>query len=192
MENPIAENPNMENPITGNRVLNFKSKATAKAKAPAASSETSLFDQATAIAVVTGVSDTRAVSVTLNDISYPVTHYLSTLPGIVPSVKLGDQVLISAVPGEDGVMIHGIMMLYADKPSRSSISMHDGKLVIEAQGAVILKCASSTIELTEAGEIRLNGRDVRTVADTVHTEGKDITTLAKETLTLFGGKVDVN
>ena len=181
MENPIAENPIMEN-----KVLNFKPKAKAK------SAETGLSNQAYGIAVVTEVNGTQPVSVTLNDTRYRVTHYLSTLPGIVPSVKLGDQVLISAVPEEDGVMIHGIMTLFTDKPSGSSISMQDGKLVIEAQGAVILKCGTSTIELTEAGEIRINGRDVRTVADTVRTEGKDITTLAREALTLLGGKVDVN
>ena len=52
MKNPIAENLNMENPITGNKVLNFKPKA------KSASSETSLFDQTTAIAVVTEVNGT--------------------------------------------------------------------------------------------------------------------------------------
>ena len=184
MENPIAENPNMENPITGNKILNFKPKTK--------SADTRLSNQAYGIAVVTEVNGTRPISVMLNETSYNVTHYLSTLPGIVPSVKLGDEVLISAVAGEDGVMIHGVMTLFTDKPSGSSISMQDGKLVIEAQGAVILKCGNSTIELTETGEIRINGKDVRTVAETVRTEGNDITTLAHEALTLSGGKVDVN
>ena len=181
MENPIAENPIMEN-----KVLNFKPKAKAK------SAETGLSNQAYGIAVVTEVNGTQPVSVTLNDTRYRVTHYLSTLPGIAPSVKLGDEVLISAMDGKEGVMIHGVSTLYSEQPSRSNISMQDDKLVIEAQGAVILKCGASTIELTEAGEIRINGKDVRTVADTVRTEGNDITTLAHEALTLLGGKVDVN
>ena len=168
MKNPIADN------LTPGNILNFKPKT----KALAASSETSLFNKTTAIAVVTEVNGTQPVSVTLNDTRYPVTHYLSTLSGIAPSVKLGDQVLISAIAGEDGVMIHGIMMLYTDKPSRSSISMQDDKLVIEAQGAVVLKCGRSTIELNEAGEIRIDGKDVRTVAS--------------DTLTLLGGNVNLN
>ena len=191
MKNPIAENLNMENPITGNpitgnKVLNFKPKAKAK------TAETGLSNPTTAIAVVTEVNGTQPVSVTLNDTRYPVTHYLSTLSGIAPSVKLGDQVLISAVPEEDGVMLHGVMMHYADQPSRSSISMQDDKLVIEAQGAVVLKCGSSTIELNEAGEIRIDGKDVRTVADMVRTEGKNVRTVAKKTLTLLASEVKLN
>jgi len=181
MENPIADNP-----ITGNKILNFKPKAKAK------TAETGLSNPAPAIAVVTEVNGTRPLSVMLNDTPYTVTHYLSSIAGIAPSVQLGDQVLVSAVAGEDGVMIHGVMTLYGEQPPHSSFSLQDGKLVIEAQGAVILKSGTSTIELTEAGEIRIDGKDVRTVADTVRTEGNDITTFAREALTLLGGKVDVN
>ena len=113
MKNPIPETP-----ATNNNILNFKPKALA------ASSETDLIEQTTAIAVISEVCGTQALSVTLNDTRYPVTHYpvthyLSTLTGIAPSVKLGDRVLISAIAGEDGVMLHGVMMPYAATPSRS-------------------------------------------------------------------------
>lgn len=181
MENPIAEDP-----VNEHKVLNFKPKAKTK------TAETSLSSRVHGIAVVTEINGTRPISVVLNEISYKVTHYLSSLLGVEPGVQLGDEVLISAVAGGDGVMIHGVMSPYTDKPPRSSFSIRDDKLVIEAQGAVILKCGTSTIELTEAGEICINGKDVRTVADKVRTDGKEIRTIAKKMLTLQGSKIDFN
>jgi hypothetical protein len=65
-----------------------------------------------------------------------------------------------------------------DTPARASFGFVEGKLVIEAQGAVVLKSGNATVELTEAGAIRIDGKDVRTVA--------------KKTLTLLGAHVNLN
>jgi hypothetical protein len=127
------------------------------------------------IAVVTDIQNNIPVSVLLNEVSYNVVGYLTLMPGIVPSVKLGDKVLISSV--QDGVLIHGVVM-DVDTPARASFGFVDNKLVIEAQGAVVLKSGNATVELTEAGAIRIDGKDVRTVA--------------KKTLTLLGAHVNLN
>lgn len=127
------------------------------------------------IAVVTEMQNSLPVSVTLDELSYNVAGYLSLVPGIVPGVNLGDKVLVSAV--QDGVLIHGVVMP-VDAPARASFGFVENKLVIEAQGAVVLKSGNATIELTEAGAIRVDGKDVRTVA--------------KKTLTLLGAHVNLN
>lgn len=177
MENPIADN------LTSGNILNFNAKAQAKAQKKArekaqaeaaAAAEHGLPHPIYGIAVATEVTGTRALGVVFNDTHYSVTHYLSSVMGIEPRVQLGDEVLISAMTGKEGVMIHGVLTLYSEQPPRSSFGLQDGKLVIEAQGAVILKSGQSTIELTEAGEIRINGKNVRTVAK------KKLTLLASE------------
>jgi hypothetical protein len=127
------------------------------------------------IAVVTDMQNNIPVSVMLNDLSYNVVGFLSLMPGIVPGVSLGDKVLISAVA--EGVLIHGVVM-NVDTPARASFGFIEGRLVIEAQGAVVLKSGNATVELTEAGAIRIDGKDVRTVA--------------KKTLTLLGARVNLN
>jgi len=127
------------------------------------------------IAEVTQVKNRIPLSVALNGNNYPVTGYLSSMPGIAPGVSLGDKVLISMQ--EKGALIHGIVTPI-DAPVMASFGYIEGKLVIEAQGAVILKSGKATVELTEAGEIRIDGEEVRTVAH--------------ESLTLLGGKVELN
>jgi hypothetical protein len=127
------------------------------------------------IAVVTDMQNNIPVSVSLNEKSFNVVGYLSLLPGIVPGVSLGDKVLISSV--QNGVLIHGVVM-DVDTPARASFGFIGNKLVIEAQGAVVLKSGNATVELTEAGAIRIDGKDVRTVA--------------KKTLTLLGAHVNLN
>jgi len=182
MENPIADNTT---PV--NNILNFKPKA----QASAAGQDADTLKQTSGIAVVTQVKGNMAASVLLHDISYPVSHYLSVMQGITPIINLGDKVLVSVLAGEGGVMILGVMT-HVDAEASASFGMKDGKLVIEAQGAVILKSGRATVELTEAGEIRINGKDVRTVADSVRTEGKEVRTIAKKKLTLQGSKIDLN
>ena len=108
--------------------------------------------------------------------------YLSLMAGITPLINLGDQVFISAV--EDGVVIHGVFTPI-EAPTRASFGFKDDKLVIESQHAVILKSGDTTIELTEAGSIRIDGKEVRTKAKEVHT-------VAQKTLTLLGGTVNLN
>ena len=134
-------------------------------------------NQPLSIAVVTHISDTSpaSITVTINDHHYHVAGFLSALAGVTPGINPGDKVLISAV--EDGVLIHGLV-LPVDAPARASFGFKEGKLVIEAQGAVILKSGNATVELTEAGTIRIDGKDVRTVA--------------KKTLTLLGSKINLN
>ena len=97
------------------------------------------------------------------------------MAGITPSVALGDKVLISEV--EEGILIHGVVILN-DEPARASFGFKDGKLVIEAQGAVVLKSGNTTVELTEAGGIRIDGKDIRTTAE--------------NSLTLLASKVKIN
>lgn len=113
------------------------------------------------IAVVTELQNNIPVSVTLNDHSLNVAGYLSLLSGITPSVSLGDKVLISTV--QDGVLIHGVVMP-TGTPVRASFSFVEDKLIIEAQGAVALKSGKATVELTKAGEIRIDGKNIRTKA----------------------------
>lgn len=121
------------------------------------------FTQVLGIAEVTHISDTNParIVVIVNEQHYQVAGCISLMAGITPSVALGDKVLISEV--DEGVLIHGVVMLN-DEPARASFGFIDDKLVIEAQGAVVLKCGNSTIELTEAGGIRIDGQDVRTIA----------------------------
>jgi hypothetical protein len=90
-------------------------------------------------------------------------------------MNIGDKVYISIE--EDGVLIHGIVMP-PDAQVQASFTYVEGKLVIEALGAVILKSGKATVELTEAGGIRIDGKDVRTKA--------------KKTLTLLGAHVNLN
>lgn len=132
-------------------------------------------NQLLCIAEVTEMHNSIPVSVTLNNHRYNVAGYLSLMPGIVPSVSLGDNVLISSVA--EGVLIHGVVMP-VDAPIRASFGIKEDKLVIEAQGAVVLKSGNATVELSEAGAIRIDGKDVRTVA--------------KKTLTLLGGRINLN
>jgi len=142
---------------------------------PSQSHEAEVPNKLLSIAVVTDIQNNIPVSVMLNELSYNVVGYLSLMPGIVPGVSLGDKVLISAVA--EGVLIHGVVM-NVDAPARASFGFVEGKLVIEAQGAVVLKSGNATVELTEAGAIRIDGKDVRTVA--------------KKTLTLLGASVNLN
>lgn len=139
-------------------------------------------------AVVNPMTADNQVTVTVNGLNYKVVGYLSQTKGLVPNIEPGDQVCISAIKGEegiaDGVLIHGVYTA-ADAPQRAHIGYEDGKLLIEAQGAILLKSGNSTIELTEAGEVRVDGKTVRTVAE-------DVSTVARESLTLLGGKVEVN
>ena len=142
---------------------------------PSAPSQLDTPSQPLSIAVVSEMQNSLPVSVTLNEQHYSVMGYLSQMPGIIPNINLGDKVLISSV--EQGVLIHGVVMPL-DAPARASFGFVNDKLVIEAQGAVVLKSGTSTVELTEAGAIRIDGKDVRTVA--------------KKTLTLLGGRVNLN
>ena len=149
-----------------NNILTYQPASTPKAATPA---------QELNIAVVIDMQNNIPQSVSFNEQHYSVMGYLSQMPGIVPSIKLGDKVLISSV--EQGVLIHGVVMPL-DAPARASFGFVNDKLVIEAQGAVVLKSGNSIVELTEAGAVRIDGKDVRTVA--------------KESLTLLGGKVELN
>jgi hypothetical protein len=168
----------MENPILQNNILSFKPQA----ELPAPVADAALIAQAHRIAVVMQVKGNIPQSVALNGNNYPVIGYLSTMPGIAPGMSIGDKVLVSAV--EEGVLIHGVVTPI-DAPVQASFAYVEGKLVIEAQGAVILKSGTATVELTEAGGIRIDGKDVRTVAE-------DVRTVAHESLTLLGGKVELN
>ena len=142
---------------------------------PGQNHETEAPQGALGIAVVTGMQNSLPESVMLNELSYSVVGYLSLVQGIVPGVRIGDKVLVSTV--QDGVLIHGVVTPI-DTPARASFGFVEDKLVIEAQGAVVLKSGNSTVELTETGGIRIDGKNVRTVA--------------KKTLTLLGAHVNLN
>ena len=137
--------------MSDNVVINF----------PSTSSEADATKHLLEIAVVTELQNNIPISVTLNDHSLNVFGYLCLLDGIVPSVNLGDKVLISSV--QDGVLILGVVTPRG-APVRASFSFVEDMLVIEAQGAVALKSGTATVELTKAGEIRIDGKNVRTKA----------------------------
>jgi hypothetical protein len=151
--------------MNDNVVINFPSK----------SSEADTPTNQLNIAVVTQVKGRSPLSVALNGNNYTVTGYLSTMPGIAPGVSIGDKVLISM--SEEGVLIHGVVTPI-DAPVMASFGYVDGKLLIEAQGAVVLKSGKATVELTETGEIRIDGKNVRTKA--------------RKMLTMLAGEVKLN
>lgn len=146
-----------------------------KAEILAPGEETAQIAQTHRIAVVTQINNHIPQSVALNGINHPIIGYLSTQPTLAPGMKIGDEVYITME--KNGVLVHGIVMP-PDTQVQASFTYVGGQLVIEAQGAVLLKSGKSTVELTEAGEIRIDGKDVRTVA--------------VETLTLLGGNVELN
>ena len=148
----------MENEIPKNNTLVSKLKA--KLRTPV--KEVAPVVQKYSFAVITHVKDNMPVSVAQNGNNYFVTGYLSTMPGIAPCMSLGDKVLVSAL-GE-GVLIHGVVMP-VDAPIRASFSIVDGKLVIEAQEAIIFKCGGTTIEMSADGIIRTDARIIRTIAE---------------------------
>ena len=176
-EMPLTDSPAIHNPDTHNKILSF----TPKAK-PAPHQDAGTASQPSYIGVVTQVTGNMPSRVTIDQSNYTVVGYLSLMAGITPIINLGDQVFISAV--EDGVVIHGVFTPI-EAPTRASFGFKDDKLVIESQHAVILKSGDTTIELTEAGSIRIDGKEVRTKAKEVHT-------VAQKTLTLLGGTVNLN
>ena len=127
------------------------------------------------IAVVTNVQNNLPVSVEINQQNYIVSGYLSPVSGMAPSAVIGDQVLVSLT--QNGLLIHGVITP-AGEPIRASFGFVEGKLVIEAQGAVLLKSGHSSIEMSEAGAIRIDGKNVRTVA--------------KQVLTFLSSKINLN
>jgi hypothetical protein len=127
------------------------------------------------LAVVSELHNAQPASVSINEQHYPVAGYLSLLPGLVPGIKLGDSVLISTHP--QGVLIHGVVTPL-DTPQRASFRFEGDTLVIEAQGAVHLKSGQASVELSATGEVRIDGKNVRTVA--------------QKNLTLLGGHVNLN
>jgi hypothetical protein len=161
----------METVIPQNNIKNAQPKADLRAPGEEAAQIT----QTHRIAVVTQIDNHILQSVALNGINHPVIGYLSTQPTHAPSIKIGDKVYITME--EDGVLIHGIVMP-PNMQAQIRFTYVNGQHVIEAQGSVLLKNSKATIELTEAGEIRIDGKNVRTVAE--------------ETLTLLGGNVELN
>jgi hypothetical protein len=174
----------MEKPIANNVPVK------PAAKAPISQNETSP-SIPPSIAVVSEIKNGMASRITLHDTSYPVLACLSALPGLAQQMQLGDRVLISPVAGEAGVVILGFVMT-ASSPTLASLSLQNGKLVIEAQGALTLKSGTSTIELTAAGEIHIAGKKMRSVADSIRINGQNVRTVASDTLTLLGGNVNLN
>lgn len=156
-------------------IIGFKPQTAAPAPEFAAHPETAILEQTHSIAIVTQVQNDMAKSVKLNGRLFDVIGYLSPMPGIAPCMETGDHVLIS-VAGE-GVLIHGVI-LPTDTPVRASFRIIEGKLVIEAQGAMTLKSGSATVELSEAGEIHIDGKNVRTKA--------------KKTLAMLAGEMKLN
>ena len=126
-------------------------------------------------AVVTDVQNNIPITVKLNDVNVPVLGYYTMTTEFMPTIKLGDNVLVKIA--EAGAYIVAIRMKF-DAPARVRFSVKDDNLVIEAKGSVLLKNEHATIELTKDGAIFIDGQNVRTVAE--------------QTLTLLGGKVLMN
>ena len=149
--------------------------ATASTDLPASHQEKSTDHFAQGIAIVTSVQHALAVRVELNHQEYNVTGYLSPIVGMAPSAAIGDKVLVSLT--DQGALIHGVITPVGT-PIRASFGFVDDKLVIEAQGAVLLKSGHASIEMSESGAIRIDGKNVRTVA--------------KQALTFLSSKIKLN
>lgn len=118
--------------------------------------------------------DGQPIAVTVRGHRYPIVGLLSQM-GFAPQLQPGDTVLVSEVEG--GVIAHGVITP-TGSASQASMRIEDGRLIIEAQGAITLKSGDSTIELTETGIIRINGKKIRGIGE--------------ERIDWLGGSVSIN
>lgn len=112
--------------------------------------------------VATVVKHERQVSVLIGKRLVRVSGYISVIPGLLPKLENGQKVLV--LETEQGAGVLGCWQS-ADDNSNAQITVQNGCLRIEATESVVLKSGDSSIEINKHGKIRVDGKDIYTIAE---------------------------
>jgi hypothetical protein len=80
----------------------------------------------------------------------------------VPALVAGDRVIAQSVSNQWIVLAR---LRGAQEGPAVNMREEDGRLVIEASGALVLKCGAASVELTADGKIRVHGKRIVNVAE---------------------------
>lgn len=114
------------------------------------------------IGVVHEVDENGVISVLVDKHVLPVTGYLAPIPGILPMLASGQQVLV--LETGEGVGILGCWQP-ANEMTKAQIEIQDGRLHINATESIILNSGNSSIEIRADGKIRVDGKDIYSIAE---------------------------
>jgi len=114
------------------------------------------------IATVHKLNSDGSAFVLLENRILPVAGYLATIPGIIPKLKRGQQVLV--LETDQGVGILGCW-LSAGEQTKAHIDLQDGHLQLDATKSITLKTGASSIEIHANGKIRVDGKDIYSIAE---------------------------
>jgi len=114
------------------------------------------------IATVHKLNSDGSIFIKLENRILPVAGYLAAIPGIIPKLKAGQQVLV--LETEQGVGILGSWLSASEKP-KAQIDLQDGHLQLDATKSITLKTGASSIEIHANGKIRVDGKDIYSIAE---------------------------
>jgi len=114
------------------------------------------------IATVHKLNSDGSTFVLLENRILPVAGYLAAIPGIIPKLKKDQQVLV--LETELGVGILGCWQP-AGEQTKARIDLQDGNLQLDATKSITLKTGASSIEIHENGKIRVDGKDIYSIAE---------------------------
>lgn len=114
------------------------------------------------IAIVHQLDSDGLTFVLLENRILPVAGYLATIPGIVPKLKVGQQVLV--LETEQGIGILGCWQS-AGEQTKAHIDLENGNLQLGATESITLKTGASSIEVHANGKIRVDGKDIYSIAE---------------------------
>lgn len=114
------------------------------------------------IATVHKLNSDGSTFVLLENRILPVAGYLAAIPGIIPKLKAGQQVLV--LETEQGVGILGSWLSAGEKP-KAQIDLQEGRLQLDATESITLKTGASSIEIHANGKIRVDGKDIYSIAE---------------------------
>lgn len=80
----------------------------------------------------------------------------------VPALEVGDMVLATVT--RSGVVVTGRLARPGEAPRAGAI-VENGWVHLSGEKGVRLQCGESLIEMTHDGQIRLDGRDIMSIAD---------------------------
>ncbi|MFV1992449.1 MAG: hypothetical protein ACC635_00980 [Acidiferrobacterales bacterium] len=114
------------------------------------------------IAIVHQLNSEGSIFVLLENRILPVVGYLTIIPGIVPKLKPGQQVLV--LETGQGVGILGCWQA-AGEQTKAHIDLQNGNLRLDATESITLKTGASSIEVHANGKIRVDGKDIYSIAE---------------------------
>lgn len=91
-----------------------------------------------------------------------VSGYITAIPGLLPKLENGQQVLV--LETEQGAGILGCWQSVGEN-EKAEIDVKNGRLRIEASESVVLKSGESNIEIHKNGKIRVDGKDIYNIAE---------------------------